>query len=129
MGIFFRPRRPLMRVAAGATTAAVAYHMGKKGAQQQAVNQQAEAAYAATQEQQDQEQAQALAAAQAQQAQLQAQLQQMQMQQAQQAQAQQAPAAPQNDPLAELERLAKLHTAGVLDDAEFAAMKAKLIGG
>lgn len=126
MGIFFRPRRPLMRVAAGATTAAVAYHMGKKGAQQQAVNQQAEAAYAATQEQQDQEQAQALAAAQAQQAQLQAQIQQMQMQQAQ---AQQAPAAPQSDPLAELERLAKLHTAGVLDDAEFAAMKAKLIGG
>lgn len=121
MGIFFRPRRPLMRLATGATTAAVAYHMGKKGAQQQAVNQQAQSAYESSQQQQEQEQAEALAQAQAQQAQLQAQIQAMQTQQA-------APQA-QADPLAELERLAKLHTSGVLTDAEFAAMKAKLIGG
>lgn len=48
MGLFFRPRRPLMRLAAGATTAAVAYHAGKRRSQQDVVNQQAESAYEAT---------------------------------------------------------------------------------
>ncbi|MFI6324966.1 SHOCT domain-containing protein [Nonomuraea sp. NPDC050556] len=107
MGIFFRPRRPLMRLAAGATTAAVAYNAGKRGAQNSA---------------NEQDQNEALAEAQNQQAQLQAQINALS--------SQQAPApAPASDPLAELERLAKLRESGVLTDAEFAAMKAKLIGG
>jgi hypothetical protein len=52
MGVFFRPRRPLMRLAAGATTAAVAYNAGKRRSEQNQVNEQAEAAYAATRYQQ-----------------------------------------------------------------------------
>ncbi len=42
-----------------------------------------------------------------------------------------APAAPAtvgDDLLAQLERLGQLHASGVLDDAEFSAAKAKLIG-
>lgn len=47
--------------------------------------------------------------------------------------AQPAPAAPaaapaQDDLLGQLERLGQLHASGVLDDAEFAAAKAKLLG-
>jgi hypothetical protein len=39
------------------------------------------------------------------------------------------PAAPAHDDLlAQLERLGQLHASGVLDDAEFAAAKAKLLG-
>ena len=49
MGLFLRPRRPLMRLAAGATTAAVAYNAGKRRVQQDTYNQQAETAYLATQ--------------------------------------------------------------------------------
>ncbi|WP_017935991.1 SHOCT domain-containing protein [Nocardioides sp. Iso805N] len=49
MGLLFRPRRPLLRLAAGATTAGVAYHMGRQRAEQNAYNDQAAAAYAATQ--------------------------------------------------------------------------------
>lgn len=108
MGVFFRPRRPLMRLATGAATAAVAYNAGKRGAQKSA---------------NEQDQNAALAEAQNQQAQLQAQVNALTAQQAPAA----APAS--GDPLAELERLAKLHESGVLTDAEFAAMKAKLIGG
>jgi hypothetical protein len=42
-----------------------------------------------------------------------------------------APAAPAggDDMLAQLEKLGELHKAGVLDDAEFSAAKAKLLGG
>lgn len=51
---------------------------------------------------------------------------------AQQAAAQQAaaqPAAPAGDDItAQLEKLASLHTSGVLSDEEFAAAKAKLLG-
>jgi hypothetical protein len=67
------------------------------------------------------------------QAQQQAEQQQMYAAQAAQAQAaQQAPAAPapaggENDLLAQLEKLGQLKAAGVLDDAEFAAAKAKLL--
>jgi hypothetical protein len=52
-------------------------------------------------------------------------------QQAAQAAAQQAaaPAAPQNDIIAQLTQLADLKAAGALDDAEFAAAKAKVLGG
>jgi hypothetical protein len=49
MGLFFRPRRPLLRLAAGATTATVAYQAGKRRSEQNAYNTQASAAYDATQ--------------------------------------------------------------------------------
>jgi Short C-terminal domain len=49
MGMMFRPRRPLMRVAAGAATATVAYKAGQRRTQQNQVNDQAQAAYANTQ--------------------------------------------------------------------------------
>lgn len=50
MGLMMRRRRPLMRVAAGAAVAGTAYHMGKKNEEQAAVNDQAQEAYAATQQ-------------------------------------------------------------------------------
>ena len=49
MGMVFRPRRPLMRVAAGAATATVAYKAGQRRTQQNQYNDQAQAAYAQTQ--------------------------------------------------------------------------------
>jgi hypothetical protein len=49
VGLFLRPRRPLMRLAAGAATATVAYRAGQRRAEQDAYNEQAQAAYAATQ--------------------------------------------------------------------------------
>jgi hypothetical protein len=48
--------------------------------------------------------------------------------QAAQEQAAVAEAPPPGDPLAEVQRLAELHTAGVLTDEEFAAAKAKALG-
>jgi hypothetical protein len=92
MGMMFRPRRPLMRVAAGAATATVAYKAGQRRNQQNQYNDQAQAAYAQTQ--------------------------------AAPPQAAPAPA----DSTAELERLAKLHESGALNDEEFAAAKSKLLG-
>ena len=48
--------------------------------------------------------------------------------QAQMAAQQAAPAAPaEDDVMAKLEKLGSLHAAGILDDAEFAAAKAKLL--
>jgi hypothetical protein len=41
MGLMFRPRRPLMRVAAGAATATVAYKAGQRRTQQTQFNDQA----------------------------------------------------------------------------------------
>lgn len=113
MGVFLRPRRPLLRVAAGATTAAVAYKAGKNRAAQDQYNEQAEAAYQATQQPPPQA------------------YQQPPPQQAYQQPYQQPPPPPQPpaDPLAELERLARLHQSGALTDEEFAAMKSRLIGG
>ena len=90
MGLMFRPRRPLMRVAAGAATATVAYKAGQRRTQQGQYDEQAQAPQAAP----------APAP---------------------------APAAPA-DSTAELERLAKLHESGALNDEEFAAAKAKLLG-
>jgi Short C-terminal domain len=56
---------------------------------------------------------------------MQAQLAELQAQQAQAA----PPAAPaEGDMMAELEKLGQMRTAGLLDDAEFAAAKAKLLG-
>jgi hypothetical protein len=98
MGMMFRPRRPLMRVAAGAATATVAYKAGQRRTQQNQYNDQAQAAYAQTQT-------------------------------APPPPAAPAPAAPAPaDSTAELERLAKLHESGALNDEEFAAAKAKLLG-
>jgi membrane protease subunit (stomatin/prohibitin family) len=92
--MMFRPRRPLMRVAAGAATATVAYKAGQRRTQQNQYNDQAQAAYAQTQ-----------------------------------AAPPPAPAAPApTDSTAELERLAKLHESGALNDEEFAAAKSKLLG-
>jgi hypothetical protein len=39
MGLLFRPRRPVLRLAAGAATAGIAYHAGKQRAGQNAYNQ------------------------------------------------------------------------------------------
>ena len=44
-----RRRRPVARLAAGAATAGIAYHAGKKRSQQDQYNDQASAAYDATQ--------------------------------------------------------------------------------
>ena len=97
MGMMFRPRRPLMRVAAGATTATVAYKAGQRRTQQNQYDDQAQAADAQTQ--------------------------------APPPQAAPAPSAPAPvDSTGELERLAKLHESGALNDEEFAAAKAKLLG-
>jgi uncharacterized membrane protein YebE (DUF533 family) len=90
MGMMFRPRRPLMRVAAGAATATVAYKAGQRRTQQNQYNGQAQAPPP----------------------------------QEPSAPAAQAP----TDSTAELERLAKLHESGALNDEEFAAAKAKLLG-
>jgi hypothetical protein len=99
VGLFFRPRRPLLRLAAGAATATVAYRAGQRRAEQDAYNEQAQAAYEATQAP------------------------------APPAYAAPAPApAPETDTIAELERLARLHESGALSDEEFAAAKARVIG-
>ena len=87
MGMMFRPRRPLMRVAAGAATATVAYKAGQRRTQQNQYDDQAQAAAP-----------------------------------------QAAPAPAPADSTAELERLAKLHESGALNDEEFAAAKSKLLG-
>jgi hypothetical protein len=49
VGLFLRPRRPLLRLAAGAATATIAYRAGQRRAEQDVYNEQAQAAYAATQ--------------------------------------------------------------------------------
>ncbi|HEX8135854.1 MAG TPA: SHOCT domain-containing protein [Actinomycetes bacterium] len=100
MGLFFRPRRPLLRLAAGATTATIAYRAGQRRAEQDVYNEQAQAAYQATQ-----------------------------AAQAPPAYAAPAPAAaPETDTIAELERLSRLHESGALSDEEFAAAKARVLG-
>ena len=65
--------------------------------------------------------------AEAQQYQAQQQAEQQQMYAAQAAQQAPPPAGGENDLLAQLEKLGQLKAAGVLDDAEFAAAKAKLL--
>jgi hypothetical protein len=98
MGLMFRRRRPLMRVAGAAAVGTVAYQSGKRHEEQAQVNEQAQQAYAATQPP-PQPEAPAPAAA-----------------------------APADDTTAELERLAQLHQSGALTDDEFAAAKSKLLG-
>jgi len=48
MGLFFRPRRPLLRLAAGAATTTVAYQAGKRRVQPDEITDGAEAGYATT---------------------------------------------------------------------------------
>ncbi len=98
MGLMFRRRRPLMRVAGAAAVGTVAYQSGKRHEEQAQVNEQAQQAYAATQPP-PQPEAPAPAAG-----------------------------APADDTTAELERLAQLHQSGALTDDEFAAAKSKLLG-
>jgi Short C-terminal domain len=100
MGLMFRRRRPVARLAAGAATAGIAYHAGRRRAEQDQYNDQASSAYQATQEPQPQYAPPPPAPAPA--------------------------AAP--DTTAELERMAKLHDSGVLSDEEFSAAKAKILG-
>ncbi|HEY3723483.1 MAG TPA: SHOCT domain-containing protein [Acidimicrobiia bacterium] len=98
MGLMMRRRRPLMRVAAGAAVAGTAYHMGKKGEQQAQVNDQAQQAYAATQQPAPAP-----------------------------AYAPPTPPAP-SGATADLDQLVQFHNSGVLTDEEFSAAKAKLLG-
>ena len=98
MGLMMRRRRPLMRVAAGAAVAGTAYHMGKKGEQQAQVNEQAQDAYAATQQPAPAP-----------------------------AYAPPTPPAP-SGATADLDQLVQFHNSGVLTDEEFTAAKAKLLG-
>jgi Short C-terminal domain len=103
MGLFLRPRRPLMRLAAGAATAGIAYRAGQRRAEQDADNQRASEASEATQAPPPQP---AYAPP-------------------------PAPvpaAAPPPDSIAELERLARLHESGALTDEEFTAAKARALG-
>jgi hypothetical protein len=50
MGLLMRRRRPVMRLAAGAATATVAYQAGKRQSGQAGGNDEAQAAYAAPQQ-------------------------------------------------------------------------------
>ena len=50
MGLMFRRRRPVARLAAGAATAGIAYRAGRRRSEQDAYNQQAAEAYAASQQ-------------------------------------------------------------------------------
>jgi hypothetical protein len=96
MGLFLRPRRPLLRLAAGAATAGIADKAGQRRAGQDAYNQQGVEAYEAAQAPPP---AYAPVPAQA-----------------------PAPAAgPPPDSIAELDRLAGLHESGALTDEEFTA--------
>jgi Short C-terminal domain len=90
MGLLVRRRRPIMRLAAGAATAGVAYQAGKRQAADAAADQHAAppAEYVP----------------------------------------QAPPPAPAGDAVGDIDHLAELHRTGVLDDEEFAAAKAKLLG-
>jgi hypothetical protein len=101
VGLFFRPRRPLLRLATGAATAGIAYRAGQRRAEQEAYNEQAAPAYRAIQAPPPPpEPAYAPAPA----------------------------AGPPSDSIAELKRLARLHESGALTDQEFAAAKARALG-
>jgi hypothetical protein len=106
MGLMFRRRRPVARLAAGAATAGIAYHAGKRASQQDQYNEQAAAAYASTMNEPAPPPPQYVPAP---------------------APPPVAAAAPA-DPIAQLGTLAELHEAGQLTDAEFAAAKSRLLG-
>lgn len=48
MGLMFRRRRPIARLAAGAATAGIAYHAGRRRAEQDQYSEQTAGAYSAT---------------------------------------------------------------------------------
>jgi hypothetical protein len=98
MGLLFRRRRPLIRLAAGAAVAGSAYRMGRKREEQNAYNEQAHEAYSATMETPPSASPSMLAGDGG------------------------------SDEVAELERLAQLHSSGALTDDEFSAAKASLLG-
>ncbi|MGZ4704229.1 MAG: SHOCT domain-containing protein [Acidimicrobiales bacterium] len=104
MGLMMRRRRPVMRMAAGAAVAGTAYHMGKSKEQQAQVNEQAQEAYAATQQAPVPQYAPPPPAPAP------------------------APAAPVASGTADLDHLVELHNSGALSDEEFSAAKAKLLG-
>jgi hypothetical protein len=102
MGLLLRRRRPLMRLAAGAATAGVAYDVGRRRAAQDACNREAREAYAATTATPPRPMPVAAPAPSA-----------------------AAGSGAGEDGVAQLERLAALHQSGALSDAEFASAKAK----
>ena len=104
MGLLMRRRRPLMRVAGAAALGTVAYQSGKRHEQQTQVNEQAQDAYAATQQLPPQQQY------------------------SEQPAPAPAPAPAGGDTTEQLAQLAQLHSSGALSDEEFSAAKAKLLG-
>jgi hypothetical protein len=98
MGLMFRRRRPLARLAVGAATAGVAYHAGQRRSEQDQYNEQASAAYAAQNEAPPPQYVPP------------------------------PPAATGGSDVDELSKLADLHDSGALSDEEFAAAKSKLLG-
>lgn len=111
MGLLMRRRRPLMRMAGAAALGTVAYQSGKRHEQQAEINEQAQDAYAATQ-------------------QLPPQQEYAQQAPPPPAYQQPAPAAAPagGDTTEQLAQLAQLHASGALSDEEFTAAKAKLLG-
>jgi hypothetical protein len=113
MGLMFRRRRPLARLAVGAATAGVAYHAGTRRVQRDEYGQQGPQAYQATQD---------MAAPPPQYA----------PPPPRYARPQQyaSPPVPQAAASAvdQLSALAELHDAGALTDEEFAAAKSDLLG-
>ena len=97
MGLLFRRRRPIARLAVGAATAGVAYHAGKRRAEQDQYNEQAADAYTASQDQP-----------------------------APTTYVAPAPASTGGE-VDELSRLVQMHDSGALSDDEFAAAKAQLL--
>lgn len=98
MGLMFRRRRPIARLAVGAATAGVAYHAGQRRAARDRYDDEAAAASAATRQPLPPPQYVA------------------------------PPPAATGGEVDELSRLVQMHGSGALTDAEFAAAKAQLLG-
>ena len=98
MGLMFRRRRPVARLAVGAAAAGVAYHAGQQRAEQDQNNEEADAAYTTNETELPPPQYVAP-----------------------------APASTGGE-VDELSRLAQMHESGALTDDEFAAAKAQLLG-
>jgi hypothetical protein len=98
MGMMFRRRRPIARLAVGAAATRAPDHVGKRRAEQDQYNQEADLAYAATQSPAGPP-PQYVAP---------------------------SPATTGGE-VDELSRLAQMHASGALTDAEFAAAKAQLL--
>ena len=101
MGLMFRRRRPIARLAVGAATAGVAYHAGRRRSEQDQFDQQASVAYAASQGPPPPARPGQYVAP--------------------------APVSTGGE-VDELSRLAQMHDSGALSDDEFAAAKTQLLG-